>query len=99
MKTQSIPLGLLAVLLILGGPHALAKKGGGSPKGWTKGEKTGWDGNQKPPGLARKEGGAPPGWTQGEKTGWEGGETPPGLAKKDAKKAEKGSEKKRKKNK
>lgn len=34
--------------------QALAKKEG-SPPGWEKGEKTGWDGGSLPPGLAKKE--------------------------------------------
>lgn len=39
----------------------------GSPPGWTKGERTGWDGRHQPPG-----------WSKGRRTGWEGQRTPPG---------------------
>ena len=55
----------------LGVPLAFAKgKGGGTPEGFGKGEKKGWEGDK------------PPGWAQGEKKGWGEAGMPPGLAKK-----------------
>ena len=46
----------MALMLMLAAPSAFAKhKEGGNPPGWTKGEKTGWDGGQMPPGLSKKE--------------------------------------------
>jgi len=41
------------------------------PRGWDKGNKKGWGGED-----------TPPGWSKGNKTGWNGGDMPPGLAKK-----------------
>jgi hypothetical protein len=41
---------------------------GSSPPGFSKGNKTGWNG-----------GSVPPGWSKGKKKGWNGQTVPPGL--------------------
>lgn len=73
MKTNLLRWSGLVILilpLILGAyPLAgYAKKGGGSPGGFEKGEKKGWGESE-----------VPPGYSHGEKKGWEGKDTPPGL--------------------
>ncbi len=42
----------------------------GTPPGWSKGEKKGWDGEE-----------TPPGWSKGGKKGWDGEDAPPGFSK------------------
>jgi len=42
-------------------------KWAGSPPGWSKGERTGWDDRRRPPG-----------WTKGKRKGWDGYRVPPG---------------------
>lgn len=53
---------------ILGTSLVYAKKPGGMPGGFEKGEKKGW-GESK----------TPPGWSKGEKKGWNDEGVPPGL--------------------
>ena len=48
----------LVICLALASPSAFAapKEGHDTPPGWSHGKKTGWDGENLPPGLAKKEG-------------------------------------------
>ena len=78
MNNQRTGLALAAVLsaaILLNGTLALAKShgagGNGTPPGFGKGEKKGWQGESKPPG-----------WSKGKKKGWKDAGMPPGLAKK-----------------
>ena len=61
---------VVATPLFLGGAIAFAENDG-TPPGYEKGGKDGWNG-----------GIAPPGHSHGKKKGWKGGTKPPGLAKK-----------------
>ena len=95
-KNKTIRLGVLGfvmISLLLGNSLAFAKaggsghgkgvghSGGGTPRGFSQGEKKGWKGKN-----------TPSGWSQGKKTGWQGAQTPPGLAKKQAQGAQVPSE-------
>ena len=55
-----------------GGPKGFGGKGAGKAHamapGYSKGQKMGWHGANRPPG-----------WSHGRKTGWRGGTMPPGL--------------------
>ena len=46
---------LFTVSVFAGNPEVYAKKYGGNPAGWSKGEKKGWGGAELPPGLAKKD--------------------------------------------
>ena len=63
-------LALMVSPMVLGSSIALAKNTG-TPNGFSKGGKNGWQG-----------GTAPRGWSHGNKKGWKGGTSPYGLAKK-----------------
>lgn len=81
--TKLIVLGLFMAGLTLNAMPAFAKHdGGGSPKGFSHGDKKGWDDKS-----------TPPGWSKGEKKGWNGEATPPGLSGKKENKKEKKSKK------
>jgi hypothetical protein len=54
-----------------GGHGGGASFSGGSPSGFTTGQRSGWSGGSNPPG-----------WSHGNKTGWGGRGMPPGLYKK-----------------
>ena len=82
MKAKSKVAGWMILLLVFAGPLALAKGPGGghghggdfeggSPSGFGKGGKQGWQGKS-----------TPPGWSKGQKKGWDGADMPPGLEKK-----------------
>lgn len=45
-----------------------ANKGHGTPPGFNKGKKQGWQ-SDVPPGLENRE--TPPGWNKGKKKGWD----------------------------
>ena len=68
-KTYWIFMMFLVAALILNAVPAFAKRGGGgSPGGFSHGEKKGWGENE-----------TPPGWSHGEKKGWDDEDMPPGL--------------------
>lgn len=76
-------LGLFVAALTFNAMPAFAKHegGGGSPAGFSHGDKKGWDDKS-----------TPPGWSKGEKKGWNGEATPPGLSGKKEKKSKKSDE-------
>ena len=58
---------LIAIVAGIAVSQAAGKgKWNGSPPGWSKGERKGWEGNQ------------PPGWSKGKRKGWDGYQVPPG---------------------
>ena len=61
---------LACAFLFLSSAIAVADPSG-TPAGFGKGQKEGWN-----------EGTNPPGWSQGDKKGWDEAGSPPGLAKK-----------------
>ena len=75
MKALWVRASILICALVFGftmnaSPVFAKKSGYGTPGGFGKGEKKGWEGDK------------PPGWSHGKKKGWKGQGLPPGLAKK-----------------
>lgn len=56
VNISTVFLSLILGLTLALAPAAFAKKGeGGSPFGWSKGKKTGWNGGSQPRGLTKKD--------------------------------------------
>ena len=68
---------MLIASLGFGSSSVFAKgggNGGGTPSGFSEGEKKGWGGKD-----------TPAGWSEGKKKGWKGADVPPGLSEKGSK--------------